>query len=218
MTAPLPEAYELGSLPFLGATIHLDSHPLIPRTETEFWVEQCINSLRDRPAPLRVADLFAGSGCIGIAVLLHLPAAQVTFGEIEKRHLTIIYKNIRENGIDPTRARIVQSDVWSAMSGTFDVILANPPYLSEARIARVEASVLEHEPEEALFAEDDGFAFIEKTIAGLPTHMAPDGVCYIEHEPEHSRRIALAAQALGYSATVHKDQYGTERYSVILKA
>jgi release factor glutamine methyltransferase len=156
-------------------------------------------------------DLFAGSGCIGVAVLHHVPNAHVTFGELEARHLPTIQKNIRENCIDPTRTTVVQTNVYSDLGGHYDFILANPPYLSHTRIERVEGSVLAHEPEEALFAEDDGFALIDATLAGLPTHFSPGGQCWIEHEPEHTARL----QAAG--TTTHKDQYGVERYSVILK-
>ncbi len=63
-----PLAYIIGSIPFLNTTIFLDAHPLIPRPETEFWVEKAIAHMNVR-APLRILDLCAGSGCIGVAVL-----------------------------------------------------------------------------------------------------------------------------------------------------
>lgn len=216
-TDPTPEAYEVGFVPFLGATIYLDSRPLIPRTETEFWVEQAITSLRARQNPLQIADIFAGSGCAGIAALLHLKNAEVTFLELEERHLSTIWKSIRANGIDERRATVLKSDVWSAATHSFNVVFANPPYLSRSRLARVETSVLLYEPQEALFAPDDGYALIAATIQGLPTFLAPGGVCYIEHEPEHADRIRASATLLGLSATHEKDQYGVLRYSVILK-
>lgn len=207
-----PEAYRVGHVPFLGATIYLDSRPLIPRTETEWWVEKVIPEIRDSA---RVLDLFAGSGCIGVAVLKHTEAT-VVFGEFDARHIPTIERNVRENA-DPSRAQVVQTDVWSALSGTFDFVLANPPYLSQARVDRIEPSVLEHEPVGALFAEDDGYALIEATIAGLQDFLAPRGQCWIEHEPEHVPRILVSVARLGFAATTYKDQYGIPRYSVILK-
>lgn len=216
MKSEEPEAYRVGHVPFLGATIYLDSRPLIPRTETEWWVEKCIASLRNKVSPCRVLDLFSGSGCCGIAVLLHVPTAHVTFGEFDARHLATIEKNVTTNGVRD-RAVVTQTDVWGALRDTYDVVLANPPYLSRARLDRIEPSVLEHEPVGALFAEDDGYALIDATIQGLPTHLVPGGQAWIEHEPEHAPRILTDAKALGLSATNHKDQYGIERYSVILK-
>lgn len=212
----LPEAYQVGHVPFLGTTIWLDSRPLIPRTETEWWVEKFVKSLESRvEREIQILDLFAGSGCVGVAVLKHVPGARVTFGEFDARHLPTIEKNVRENGV-ADRAQIIETDVYSALDGVFDFILANPPYLSRARLERIEQSVLEHEPVAALFAEDDGYALIDATIAGLPTHLTPGGQCWVEHEPEHAHRITESAARLGYRAENHQDQYGVLRYSVIL--
>lgn len=220
MTSPIlnstsndePEAYRIGHVPFLGTTIWLDSHPLIPRTETEWWVEKVLPEIK---GSVRVLDLFAGSGCVGVAVLKHTEAF-VTFGEFDARHIPTIERNVRENA-NLSRAQIVQTDVWSRLSGTFDFVLANPPYLSQARIDRIEPSVLEHEPVGALFADDDGYALIEATLIGLQDHLAPKGQCWVEHEPEHAPRILVSAARLGLTATNNKDQYGILRYSVILK-
>ncbi|MCL9972109.1 MAG: peptide chain release factor N(5)-glutamine methyltransferase [Candidatus Pacebacteria bacterium] len=215
-TSSEPEAYQIGWIPFLGATIYLDSHPLIPRTETEWWVEQCIKTIpTDRP--VRVLDLFSGSGCVGVAVLLHTPNTHVTFAELVPAHCETIKKNIAANTIDQSRTTVVESNVWSAVSGTYDLILANPPYLAESRRARIEDSVLIHEPHAALFADKDGFALIEATIEGLPEHLSVGGHCWIEHEPEHATEIHESAQRLGLSTSTHQDQYRVERYSVILK-
>lgn len=205
-------------MPFLGATIWLDSKPLIPRTETEWWVEQFIGRHKARSSKLeaiRCIDLFAGSGCVGVAILTHLPEARVDFGELEAKHLLTIKKNCEINGV-LDRARVIQTDVWESLTDTYDFVLANPPYLSHNKIERVQDSVLAHEPHGSLFAKDDGFALIERTIRGLPTHLHKGGAAWIEHEPEHTLRIQVLAQSLGCTATTHKDQYGVERYSVIL--
>lgn len=209
-----PEAYQVGHVPFLGTTIWLDSKPLIPRTETEWWTEKVITEIQKLSGP-RVLDLFAGSGCVGVAVLKHVPSARVTFGEFDARHLSTIERNVRENRV-ADRAHITQTDVYSAVDGVFDFILANPPYLSRARLERIEQSVLEHEPVAALFAEDDGYALIDATIVGLPAHLTPGGQCWVEHEPEHAHRILESAAGLGYQAENRTDQYGILRYSVIL--
>lgn len=211
-----PEAYEIGHVPFLGTTIWLDSRPLIPRTETEWWVEECITAM-PQGAELRVLDLFAGSGCVGVAVLKQVPNAIVDFGELEERHIPTIEKNIRMNGIDSARARVIPTDVWSNIQGQYHYVLGNPPYLSRARLGRVEESVLEHEPEEALFAEDDGFDLVRRTLEGAPDHLRPRGELWVEHEPEHKPRILEYAARLSLEANTRRDQYGQERYSVILK-
>ncbi len=122
----IPEAYAIGWQPFIGLKIYLDSHPLIPRTETEYWTDLLLKDAvarrlkdvsdgdgrRDSKflaknyacpedgVPLRLLDLCAGSGAIGCAALAKLPNAQVYFGEIDPAHEATILKNIRENNLN----------------------------------------------------------------------------------------------------------------------
>ncbi len=215
-----PVAYIIGWVPFLGCTIFLDSHPLIPRPETEYWAERAVvhaSTLVDTKHPqlLQVLDLFAGSGAIGVAILKHLPSARVDFGEIDEKHFPTILKNIRENKLQDHRARMIHTDVWSAVVGSYDLILGNPPYLSKNRMKRIQTSVLRHEPEKALLADDDGFALIEKTIRGLPDHLHAHGAAYVEHEPEHAKRIQDLAKQIGMIAESYPDQYRILRYSKV---
>ncbi|HEY4501084.1 MAG TPA: HemK/PrmC family methyltransferase [Candidatus Paceibacterota bacterium] len=125
MKSDEPEAYIIGWQPFLGLKIYLDSRPLIPRPETEWWTEQMLITLSSRESPdpfsvvrlglaarsatengsgderhIRFLDLCAGSGAIGCAALARLSNAQVYFGEIDLAHEMIILKNIRENKLD----------------------------------------------------------------------------------------------------------------------
>ncbi len=212
-----PLAYVIGWVPFLGTKIFLDSRPLIPRAETEFWAEKAIEAIRKAVGgrPLRLLDLFAGSGAIGVAALKHLPEAHADFGEIDPRHFPTIELNLEENAIVPTRARLIETDVWQALDRPYDFIFANPPYLSEKRAGRVEQSVIAHEPLVSLFAGEDGFALIRRTLEGLTHHLAPYGALFIEHEPEHVKRLSEASKKLGFESKAHEDQYGTLRYSVV---
>lgn len=211
MLTDAKEDYTRGHVPFLGATIYLDSKPLIPRTETEYWVEKAITEIPE-DTEVRVLDLFAGSGAIGVAVMHHRPLARVTFGEYEEQHLPTIRKTIRENGLDMERASVVQTNVWSGIAGPFEFILANPPYISKER-QTVARETEAYEPEEALFADDDGFFYIKKIISKLPQFSLAHTTCYIEHEPFHTEKIHDTVAEFGLIATTHKDQYGVERYS-----
>ncbi|MEK7063592.1 MAG: methyltransferase, partial [Patescibacteria group bacterium] len=176
----LPEAYSEGNTEFLGCTIYLDSRPLIPRTETEWWTEKLVDSLQlTADSSIKVLDLFAGSGCIGVAVLKRVAGATIDFGELEARHLPTIQKNVLMNGVDLARSRVLQTDVFSAISGKYDYILANPPYLAESRMARIEDSVLAYEPKEALLAADDGFDLVRRTIQGALERLTTSGQLWI---------------------------------------
>lgn len=223
------EDYERGFVPFLGVDVFLDSRPLIQRVETEYWTEKAIIAMKDveiskvRPDLFRVLDLFAGSGAIGLAVLKHMPDTRVVFADINPAHFPTIQKSIEKNGLDLSRADFIQTDVWHPMLdvgrptlGVFDAVTANPPYVSKER-GTASASVLAEEPHEALFAEDDGFALIERFIHGLPEHLAAGGAAWMEHEPFHTTRVARAARVAGLVAETHRDQYGVERYTRLLK-
>lgn len=217
-----PLAYVIGFVPFLDCKIFLDSRPLIPRPETEYWVECAIQEvlgarfqLLGGRKTIKILDLFAGSGCVGVALLKHTSETQVDFGEIDTNHFPTIEKNIRENNIDEKRTNIIHTDVWSGITKKYDLVCANPPYLSESRLHLIEPSVLGHEPRRALFADEDGFALIRKMVAEAESFLEPHGTLYIEHEPEHAQPLKECAEGRGFTVETKQDQYGVLRYSIL---
>lgn len=209
-----PLAYIIGSVPFLNCTIYLDSHPLIPRAETEFWTEKAISQMSQAP---QVLDLCAGSGAIGVAVAKAIETAHVTFGEIDTAHLPTIAKNLEANGIDCTRYKVFASDLFENIEGIYDYILTNPPYIDPA-LDRTEDSVKKHEPHEALYGGKDGMELIEKIIAQAKKHLTRNGQLWIEHEPEQVESVTTLAQTYTYTVATHNDQYKVPRYSVLTMA
>jgi len=215
-----PLAYLIGSIPFLNCTIHLDSHPLIPRSETEFWTEKAIDSIRQyvctgaRPG-VNILDLCAGSGAIGVAVAKAVPETQVTFGEIDKKHLATIGKNLDSNDIPCTQYKVFQSDLFENIPDTYDFILTNPPYIDPA-LDRTESSVKLHEPSLALYGGAEGMECIETIISQATKHLSDNGQLWIEHEPEQTTDIASLALKNGFISSTHKDQYDTDRYSILV--
>lgn len=211
-----PLAYLIGHVPFLGSQIYLDSRPLIPRPETEFWVEKAIASIQLDNKEVQVLDLCAGSGCIGVAVAKAIPEACVTFAEIDSAHLPTIKKNIAENFSDDERFQVIQSDLFEKVEGQYDFILSNPPYIDPV-LDRTESSVKVYEPHLALYGGQSGMEIIERLIAAAPEHLAPGGQIWIEHEPEQVEEVKKCAEAGGLSATPHNDQYGLPRYSILVR-
>lgn len=229
-----PLAYIIGYIPFLDCTIHLDSKPLIPRPETEYWVEQAIQTLDSHPrkdlgrtlasgtapAPtlsLRVLDLCAGSGAIGIAVAKNIHNAHVTFGEIDPKHLSTIFKNLEINNIPCTRYKSFQSDLFKNITGQFDFILTNPPYIDQ-KANTVESSVEKFEPHLALFGGEAGMELITEIITESRSHLTPTGQLWLEHEPSQVDAIAALAKQCNFFCVTHLDQYKTPRYSVLAMA
>jgi release factor glutamine methyltransferase len=212
-----PLAYVIGFVPFLGTQIYLDSNPLIPRVETEYWVEQAINVIKERNlGPVRILDLCAGSGAIGIALLRHLPDAEVDFAEIDRMHHMTILKNLEENHIDQRRAHVFGGDLFEKVTGTYDFILTNPPYLDPELQTRVEESVLVHEPGGALWGGRQGLALIGDIIRDAQGHLSRGGIIFIEHEPEQVEAIHESARLHGYRAfETIDDQYGIARLTAL---
>ncbi|MDP4009042.1 MAG: methyltransferase [bacterium] len=162
---------------------------------------------------LRVLDIFAGSGCIGIAILAHVPFATVDFAEKEERHLKQIEENAKENGIDPARFCVTQSDVFSNISERYNLIVANPPYIAKSRREGVQQSVLLQEPHEALFAKEDGLAFIRLLIKNAPNYLEVGGSLVFEFDDWQKPIIEELLSHSQFSLwQTHKDQYGAWRW------
>lgn len=222
LLADEPLAYVIGFQPFLGLKIYLDSHPLIPRPETEWWTDQMITTLTNRETiegsfgerPTRLLDLCAGSGAIGCATLARLSGAHVYFGEINPAHETTILKNIRENWLDEARADVRIGDLFAPFSDMrFDRIAINPPYVPAGR--ELPQSVAGHEPPLALYAGEDGLTVIRRISEELPRHLTEGGEAWIEVDSAHAETARELFAARGMSARTRTDQYGKSRVVVV---
>ena len=211
----MPVGYIIGNVPFLDCVIDLEYKTLIPRPETEYWVEKIIQTIPEN-FDGEVCDIFSGSGCIGIAIAKYRPKAKITFIDNQVNSIRQIHKNIKINHIK-SKVEVVQSDMFLNISKTkkFNYILVNPPYISKDS-ENIEKSVLEYEPHTALFAENEGMAFIQKTIEQAKNYLEKDGYLIIEHSPEQAEKIHRIAEKQGYiNIQTNKDQYDIERYSII---
>lgn len=217
-----PVDYLIGFVEFAGTKIDLSKRPLIPRPETEYWTLQASEEIKKKYSSSpksnlgdRCLDMFAGSGCIGIAVLKHIPTARVDFAEQEKKFLKQIHINLQLNHIDSYRYRIIESNIFSGAQGKYDYIFANPPYVAESRKRSVQPSVLKHEPRQALFAGRDGLKYIKKFLKETKDHLKSGGKIYMEFDSPQKRAINRLLRKYGYrSWQFHKDQYGKWRFVV----
>lgn len=166
----------------------------------------------------------AGSGCIGIAFLKHLPHVHVDFAELNPRFIEQITKNCKLNSIDPTRYTIHQSDLFTSVPQPmkldfpgYDVVVANPPYIAENRRSTVQDSVHRHEDHGSLYSPDDGLGHIKRIIDALPTYLAPGGACYIEYDPWQTSLITeyIENNHPSMHGEIILDQYQKERVVTI---
>lgn len=213
LTAGEPLAYVIGWIPFLGLDIFLDSHPLIPRPETEWWAELLVEHLKVRFAdnPFTLLDVCAGSGAVGLAVLKNCPNATVSFGELSPAHAALIEKNIKVNALDASRAIVRSGDLFAPfLHETFDILAANPPYIPADRA--LEPSVTDYEPHDALYSGNDGLDLIRRLATHAPHHLPDGGELWMECDSEHADDAALILRDGGAVRTaVRTDLYGRPR-------
>jgi release factor glutamine methyltransferase len=202
-----PVDYVIGFTEFLGCKIDLSKKPLIPRPETEYWVSQELKNIKSG----KFLDMFAGSGCIGIAILKNVKNARVDFADIENR----------------SSQKIILSDVFSKIKNKYDYIFANPPYIPDyrenpsARLRailrnRIQKSVLKFEPKMALFGGKDGLSFIRKFLKQAKEHLNIGGKIFMEFDYIQKKEIEKLIKKSGYkNYEFHKDQFGKWRWVAV---
>lgn len=210
LSAGEPLEYVIGWKEFCGVRVDLSLRPLIPREETEYWVQQSLEHIKKVATP-KVLDLCAGSGAIGLAVLAHHPQAVVTFSDLSPRAFKQIKKNLALNPHFKKRASVCQSNLFARVKGTFDFILSNPPYIPQARIARLPRSVREFEPRRALDGGVDGLRYVKKIIIESLSHLKPKSSLWIEVDSTHTLSALHFAREYFRVAEIIFDQYGRPR-------
>jgi|SRR3989344_343986 len=208
-----PLDYVIGWMPFLDLTVDLSLRPFIPRLETEYWVGEAIKELQKRfpRKSVEILDVFSGSGCVGIAVLKHIPKSRVTFAEKTPRFVRQIKINLVKNKLSQYRYRVLCSDFFSAIKGRFDVILANPPYVGA--IHYLDSQVKKYEPRAAYYGGRDGLSAIRRFLKEVRRFAKPGGEIWMEFGASQKTAIERLLRRLGYkSFSFRRDQYRRSRY------
>jgi len=215
----VPLDYLIGFRYFLDCKIDLSYKPLIPREETEYWVLKAIEEIKQSHLnkKILVLDIFSGSGCIGIAILKHLPLAKVVFGELSEKFIKQIELNLKINKISKNRFKIIRSNIFSNLKGKYDFIFANPPYLAKERINKIQKTVLKYEPKSALFGGKDGLRFIKKFLKEVKKFIKNGGVVYLEFDSFQKKSIEKLLNKYSYNNfEFFKDQFKRDRYLKII--
>jgi len=209
---------------FLGCRIDTSKRVFIPRPETEFWVEKAIETIKKMAnskqsgldsKQIKILDIFAGSGCIGIAVLRNTKNTFVDFVDIDKNAIEQIKINLLKNKIPKHRYRVHKSDIFQDLRNQkYDFILANPPYCALKRINEVDPEVLKNEPHIALLAGEDGMFYIRKFLRQAKIYLKPKGIIFMEFDPQQKSEIEEILKREGFKFEIKKDQYKKWRYII----
>jgi len=177
-----PVARIIGTKEFWGLPLKLSAATLVPRPDTETVVERALEILRAEDAQnraLRIADLGTGSGAILLALLSELPNAQGIGTDISTDALNTAEANAAELGLG-ARARFIRCDFAMGLTGSFDLIVSNPPYIRSADIAGLAIEVREHDPRLALDGGADGLDAYRALIPQSAAVLAPGGALVLE--------------------------------------
>jgi release factor glutamine methyltransferase len=166
----VPVQYIVGRQEFFGRYFTVNPAVLIPRPETEFIVEAMLE-IRP-PAGSRIIDVGTGSGCIGITLALELPDVEVTLTDVSLDALRVARLNASNLAASVS---IACMDLLDAAAGPFDYVVSNPPYVSRKESSRLQIEVREHEPEVALYGDDDGLAAFRRLVPAAERLLRPGG-------------------------------------------
>ncbi len=204
---PLP--YVLGRWEFFNLEFELNKEVLIPRPETELLVERAVAWLQAHPDYTRVAEIGAGSGCIGIALAANVPAIDVTATDISPAAIELARRNAVKNGVE-SRIEFVHQDLFPAQ-GEYHLIVTNPPYIPTGTLRNL--PVFGREPTLALDGGRDGLDLVRRILATAPDRLLPGGLLLMEIEASQGPAVlSLVYDSFGEAEIhLHKDFSGRER-------
>jgi len=217
MKTKIPNEYLKGFNKFLNCKIDLRNRVFIPRIETEFWVKKAVTEIEktaNKRQKTKILDIFAGSGCIGIAILKNIKNGRVDFVDIDEKAIAQIKINLKLNGISPKKYRVVKSNLFEKIKGEkYDFIFANPPYVAKERLNEVQPSVLKYEPKRAILAGKKGLIYIRRFLKGAKKNLKPKGIIYLEIDPQQKEEINEILKRKKYNKfNFLKDQFKKYRW------
>jgi release factor glutamine methyltransferase len=208
-----PVSRIIGVREFYGRSFRIDAGTIDPRPDTETLVETALG-LVDGEAPLNILDLGTGSGCILITLLAELPRASGVGVDVSLPALEPARDNAHALGVGD-RASFIASDWLEAVEGAFDLVVANPPYLSSADMAALSPEVRDHDPRPTLDGGPDGLSAYRRIVPGLRKALSPGGFALFEIGPDQaqavSRLLAEAGLDVGEGQHLWRDLAGRPR-------
>jgi release factor glutamine methyltransferase len=199
-----PLAYILKEKEFFGEKFAVNPAVLIPRPETELLVEKALDLLGKKPA--RILDIGAGSGNIAIVLALK-SRSMVTALDMSRPALRVLKKNIARFGLQK-RVKVIKADLFPKKPEFFEMIIANPPYLSQKDWHGLPPGIKLFEPRAALVAGPAGTEALARIIAGAPGYLSPGGRLLLEIGQGQLRAVRALLKAVRLQETEYIRDYG----------
>ncbi|MBH54306.1 MAG: protein-(glutamine-N5) methyltransferase, release factor-specific [Opitutaceae bacterium] len=193
-----PLQYILGFSEFYGVNLKTDLRTLIPRPETEYLVEMLHTSILNRH-PKRILDLGTGCGAIVIALLDAFPNAEAVGVDFSENALSLAAENADTVGVS-SRLQLLQSDWLQSVQGQFDLIVSNPPYLTDQEMETLGPEVIDFEPWDALHGGSDGLNFLRLLLENSYEFLVDGGLIALETGINHHDPLKDKAQQVGYTS------------------
>ena len=205
----IPVSYIIRKKEFYGLPFYIDERVLVPRPETETLIEAASQELRESPDKRRLLDLCTGSGCIAITLSYLFPELLVSASDISPQALEVARKNGKH--LLSHMPRFIESDLFEAVEGKFDLIVSNPPYLTDKEMDELRRRRWP-EPEEALNGGTDGLDQAKRIVHEAFAHLASYGYLLLEGDVRRIGAITELFHTAGYrDIQVYPDLSGRGR-------
>jgi release factor glutamine methyltransferase len=193
-----PVAYLTGVREFYSLELQVGPGVLIPRPESELLVEEGLKALARSEEKPKILDLCTGSGAVALALAANLPQAEIWAADISEQALSYARNNAQK--LQLAGVNFLRGDLWSPLLSRgifFDLITANPPYVSPGEWRELDPEVRNYEPRLALLGGDDGFALIQAILQGARAFLRPLAILLLEIAPAQEERARAEAKRAG---------------------
>ena len=216
-----PVAYITGVREFYGREFAVSRDVLIPRPETETLVRVALDHIKTVATvgrDLRVADLGTGSGCIAVTLACELPDITLTATDVSGAALATARTNALRQGVSE-RITFVETSWADAVEGPIDIVVSNPPYVTDDELAETERDVHAFEPEHALLGGQDGLHAYRALLDSIRDRMSAECALLVEVDPRRAAAVLDLMQAAfpGSSTAIHADLAGRERVATCVR-
>lgn len=212
-----PLQHILGSVEFMGHDFISDSRALIPRPETEELVGILLNQFSSSTEPSRILDVGCGSGVIGISLAIRWKDSHVTMVDCSEDALSLSKENAINLKLNGSRINYMCTDLLNDVEGSFDLIVANLPYVDPDEINGLE-SELSFEPRNALDGGEGGTALISRFISQVPDSLTGQGLLALEVGEGQTDCFGRAMSKMGFDQIkMMKDLSGIERFILAMR-